>query len=134
MDQQQALELLRTLALEPNIAALGVTTEDGAPHITPVWVDFADGHLLVNTAEGRFKVNAVRLRPEVGVLVVDRNNAYRWASALGKVVEITTDGADEHIDKLAKKYLGHDKYQFRRPGEVRVILKIEPVRVLTFGV
>ncbi len=124
-------EKLEALASEPNIAAFGVLV-DGKPHITPVWIDYENGHLLINTAEGRVKAKAVRQNPEVGVMIIDRNNPYRWVSVVGKVVEVTSEGADRHIDKLAKKYLGRDSYPFRKPGEVRLIVRIAPERELTF--
>lgn len=124
-------ETLESLALEPNIAAFAVLV-DGKPHVTPVWVDYEDGNLLINTAEGRVKARAVRENPNVGVMIVSRDNPYRWVSVMGKVVDVTREGADEHIDKLAKKYLGADKYQFRTEGEVRIVVRVRPERELTF--
>ncbi|MER3396876.1 MAG: hypothetical protein C4318_03095 [Acidimicrobiia bacterium] len=125
-------EILESLAKEPNIAALAVLL-GGRPHVTPVWIDYENGDLLVNTAEGRVKARAVQDNPDVGVLIVSRDNPYKWVSVIGKVVEITREGADQHIDELAKKYLGADQYPFRTPGEVRIILRIRPERELTFA-
>lgn len=125
-------EILEALAQEPNIACFAVLA-DGKPHVTPVWIDYEDGNLVVNTAEGRVKAKAVRKNPSVGVAIIDRENPYRWVSVMGRVVEVTPDGADEHIDKMARKYLGRDVYPFRRPGEVRLIVRIKPERELRFS-
>jgi PPOX class probable F420-dependent enzyme len=124
-------EILEALSTEPNIASFAVLV-DGKPHVTPVWIDYEDGKLIVNTAEGRVKARAVRENPSVGVMIIDRNNPYRWISVIGKVVEVTEEGAQEHIDRMAKKYLGQETYPFRRPGEIRLIIRIEPERELVF--
>jgi len=99
---------------------------DGSPQVTPVWVDFDGKYILVNTAEGRQKPRNVRKDPRVAIEVTSRDDPYRMVTVRGRVVEVTTDGADDLIDKLAKKYLGQDKYPFRAPGEQRLTLKIEP--------
>jgi PPOX class probable F420-dependent enzyme len=106
---------------------------DGSPQITQVWVDTDGEHILVNTSENRQKTRNVRRDPRVAVNVVDPNNAWRLASVRGKVVDVTTDGADDLIDRLAQKYLGQEKYPFRRPDEVRVTLKIAPEKVNEVG-
>ncbi|HKZ50289.1 MAG TPA: PPOX class F420-dependent oxidoreductase [Dehalococcoidia bacterium] len=116
----------RKLLEEPNFAFLATLMEDGSPQVTPVWVDYDGRYILVNTAEGRVKVRNVRRDPRVTMAVANRENPYHWAMFRGRVVEITAQGADEHIDKQAKKYLGRDKYPFRQPGEQRLLLKIEP--------
>jgi PPOX class probable F420-dependent enzyme len=99
---------------------------DGSPQVTPVWVDVDEKFILVNTAEGRQKPKNIRRDPRVAIDVVSRDDPYRMVTVRGRVVEVTSEGADAHIDKLAKKYLGQDKYPFRAPGERRVIFKIEP--------
>jgi PPOX class probable F420-dependent enzyme len=99
---------------------------DGSPQVTPVWVDFDRGYILVNTAEGRQKPKNVRKDPRVAIEVISQKDPYRMVTVRGRVVEVTNEGADAHIDKMAKKYLGQDKYPFRAPGERRVIFKIEP--------
>ena len=119
----------RELFKMPNIGHLGTISRDGTPQVTPVWVDVQGDQILINSAEGRAKVRNIRRDPRVAVEIVDQNNPYKTVSIRGRVVEITTEGADEHIDALAKKYLGQDKYPFRRPGEQRLILRIEPERV-----
>lgn len=97
----------------------------GQPQVTPVWCDLAGGHVLVNSARGRQKDMNVRRDPRVTITIVDPDKPYRYLEVRGRVVEATEQGADAHIDKLAKKYLGVDKYPYRQPGEVRVIFKIE---------
>ena len=102
---------------------------DGAPQITPVWIDYDGQFFLVNTAAGRTKQKNFERDSRVAISVVDQANPYNMVSIRGRVAEQTTNGADEHIDKLAKKYLGVDKYPFRSPDEKRIILKIKPEKV-----
>ena len=112
---------------------LATLMEDGTPQVTPVWVDFDGKHVRVNSALGRVKDKNVRRNPNVAITLQDPDNPYRYVAVRGRVEEITQDGADAHIDSLAKKYLGQDKYPFRQPGEVRVIYKIRPERVSSMG-
>ena len=112
-----------------NFAFIASLMNDGAPQITPVWIDYDGQLLLVNTAEGRTKQKNFERDPRVAISVVDQNNPYNMVSVMGKVVEQTTSGADEHIDRMARKYLGVDKYPFRAPNEKRIILKIKPEKV-----
>jgi len=114
-------------------ASLSTLMPDGQPQVTPVWVDFDGKHVLVNSAKGRVKDRNMRRDPRVSMALIDPDNPYRHLQVQGRVVEITENGADQHIDKMAKKYLGQDKYPFRQPGEVRVIYKIEPDRASTMG-
>jgi PPOX class probable F420-dependent enzyme len=106
---------------------------DGSPQTTPVWVDLVDGKVLVNSALGRQKDKNLRRDPRVAVTLIDPDNPYRYVEVRGRVTEITHEGADHHIDKMAKKYLDKDKYPFSQPGEKRVIYKIEPVHVSPHG-
>ncbi len=103
---------------------LATLMPDGHPQVTPVWVDYDGTYVLFNSARGRQKDRNVRRDPRVAVAVQDPDNPYRYLEIRGRVVEITEEGADAHIDKLAKKYLGMDKYPYRTPGEVRVMYKI----------
>ena len=119
----------RELLEAANIAHLATLMRDGSPHVTPVWVDVEDSLVLINSAEGRLKVRNLRRDPRVGLSVADRENPYAAVSIRGRVREITETGADEHIDVLAKKYLGEERYPMRQPGERRVIIRIEPVHV-----
>jgi PPOX class probable F420-dependent enzyme len=114
-------------------ASLSTLMPDGRPQVTPVWCDFDGTHVLVNSAKGRIKDRNMRRDPRVSLALIDPENPYRYLQLQGRVVEITEDGADESIDRLAKKYLGQDKYPFRQPGEVRVIYKIEPERAQVMG-
>ena len=114
-------------------ANLATVNPDGTPQVTPVWVDYDGTHVLVNSARGRRKDKNMELNPAVAISIVDPDNPYRYLEVRGRVAEITEDGADEHIDKMAKKYLGQDKYPFRQPGEVRVIFKIQPLRTSRMG-
>jgi PPOX class probable F420-dependent enzyme len=115
---------------QSNIGHLATINEDGTPQVTSVWVDVEGDQILVNTAEGRNKVRNIRRDPRVSVEVVDQQDPYKTVSVQGRVVEMRKQGADQHIDSMAKKYLGQDKYPFRQPGEERIILKIEPEKVL----
>jgi PPOX class probable F420-dependent enzyme len=116
-----------------NFAFVASLMNDGAPQITPVWIDYDGQFFLVNTAEGRTKQKNFARDPRIALSIVDQNNPYNMVSIRGKVVDQTKSGADEHIDKLAKKYLGVDKYPFRSPGEKRIILKIKPEKVFHFS-
>ena len=107
-------------------ASFATLMPDGQPQVTPVWIDADNGHLLINTAKGRQKHRNVERDPRVAVTLVDPDNPYRYVEVRGRVVEMTERGAVEHIDKMAKKYLGKDKYPFAQPGEQRILLKIEP--------
>jgi PPOX class probable F420-dependent enzyme len=106
---------------------------DGSPQGTPVWFDYDGDCLRINSAKGRVKDKNMRRDKRVALSIQDPDNAYRYLAVLGNVEEITEEGADAHIDSLAKKYLGKDKYPFRGPGEVRVIYKIRPEKVSTMG-
>jgi len=112
---------------------LGTLMKDGSPQVTPVWVDYDGKYVRVNSAKGRVKDKNMRRDPRVAIALQDPANPYRYLEIRGKVIEITEKGADDHINKLAKKYLGKDVYPFRQPGEVRVLYKIEPEKVSSMG-
>jgi len=114
-------------------ANLGTLMPDGSPQVTPVWIDYDGKHILFNSALGRVKDKNVRRDPRVSVSIQDPDNPYRYLEIRGRVVEITQNGADEHINKLAQKYLGQAVYPYRQPGEVRVLYKVQPDRVSTMG-
>ena len=114
-------------------ASLATVNPDGTPQVTPVWVDFDGTHVRFNTAKGRVKDANLRRNPAVALAISDPDNPYRYVQIKGAVVEITEAGADAHIDALAKKYTGQDRYAHRKPGEVRVTYKILPSRVQTMG-
>ena len=110
-------------------AHLATTMPDGTPQSTPVWVDYRDGRVLVNTAKGRVKARNMHQGSPVAISITDPDNPYRYVQVRGVVSKVHDEGADAHIDYLAKKYLGQDKYPFRQPGEERVIYEIEPQKV-----
>ncbi|HTZ05281.1 MAG TPA: PPOX class F420-dependent oxidoreductase [Gaiellaceae bacterium] len=116
----------------PYYAVISTIRPDGTSHQTVVWVDTDGGDILVNTAEGRAKPRHMRENPNVSIAVLDPSNGYHWLAASGKA-ELSHEGADAHIDKLAKKYLDADSYPFRKEGEVRVIVRIRPERIETAG-
>ncbi|HSY04598.1 MAG TPA: PPOX class F420-dependent oxidoreductase [Steroidobacteraceae bacterium] len=109
-------------------AHLATLMADGKPQTTPVWVDYDGQHVVINTAEGRQKDKNMQRDPRVAMSIADPENPYRYLEVRGRVVERTHQGADQHIDAMAKKYLGQDKYPYRQPGEVRVIYKVAPER------
>ncbi|HEV2303136.1 MAG TPA: PPOX class F420-dependent oxidoreductase [Stellaceae bacterium] len=114
-------------------ANLATVMPDGTPQVTPVWFDLKDGVLRVNTAKGRVKARNMKEGAAVALAVMDPDNAYRYVQLRGRVRRVTEEGASAHIDSLAKKYLGKDKYPFAQPGEVRVMFEIEPRAVQTMG-
>lgn len=107
-------------------ASLATVMPDGRPQVTPVWVDYDGRYVLVNSARGRKKDQNMRRDPRVSLAILDPDNPYRYVEIRGRVTEVTEQGASQHIDKMAKKYLDKDKYPFAQPGEVRVLYKIEP--------
>jgi PPOX class probable F420-dependent enzyme len=106
---------------------------DGSPQVTPVWVDYDGEYLIFNSARGRQKDRNVRRDPRVAIAILDPDNPYRYVEVRGHVVDITQEGADQSVDRLAKKYLGLDKYPYAQPGEVRVIYKIRPAHAYGHG-
>jgi len=114
-------------------AQLATLMPDGSPHVSPVWVEYDGRRIVINTAKGRVKDRNMRRDPRVCLDLVDPENPYRHLSIRGRVVDITEQGAEAHIDKLAKKYLNVDSYPRRKAGEVRVIYKIEPERAFVMG-
>ncbi len=123
------LDLFRKKAF----GSLTTLMPDGSPQVTPVWVDYDGEHVVFNSARGRQKDLNVRRDPRVAIALIDPDNPYRYMEIRGRVAEITQEGADASIDKLAKKYLGVDKYPYAQPGEVRVIYKIRPEHAYGHG-
>jgi PPOX class probable F420-dependent enzyme len=106
--------------------SLATLMPDGTLQVTPVWVDFDGKRVIVNSARGRRKDRNMNAGASVALAIMDPDNPYRYLEVRGRVAEVTEQGADEHIDRMAKKYLGQEKYPFRQPGEVRVIYRIDP--------
>ena len=117
----------------PNLVYLSTVMPDGSPQVTPLWVEVGDDDLLrINTQEGRVKTDNMRRDPRVALAAHDARDPYRYVTARGRVVDITTDGAAELNDRLAKKYMGIERYPFEHPGEVRVVVTIKPERVYVY--
>ena len=117
---------------QPFVGIATTLREDGSPHSTVVWVDVEDGVLSFNTASGRAKPKHLEHDPRAALIVVDPNDGYKWVAIDGHA-EMTTDGADPQIDKLAKKYLGKDEYPWRNPEETRVKVRIKPEHITANG-
>jgi PPOX class probable F420-dependent enzyme len=114
-------------------AHLATVMKDGSPQVTPVWFDYVGGKIRVNTAKGRVKARNMEERSSVALSILDPDNPYRYIQVRGHVARVTEEGADAHIDGLAKKYMGVEKYPYRRPGEVRVMYEIEPAATQVMG-
>jgi PPOX class probable F420-dependent enzyme len=126
-------EQFKDLFTKVAFAHLATLMADGSPHVTPVWVDYDGANVRVNSAKGRVKDKNMRRDKRVALSIQDPDDPYRYLAIRGEVAEITENGADAHIDALAKKYLGKERYPFRSPGEVRVIYKIRAERISTSG-
>ena len=121
---------IRKLFEDKNFVFLSSLMKDGSPQVTPTWTDIENGYIIINTAIGRIKQQNMSRDPRVALAIADQNNPYDMVTIRGKVIEqISGDVAEEHIDKLAKKYIGKDKYPGRSPGEKRVLLKIKPEKI-----
>jgi PPOX class probable F420-dependent enzyme len=114
-------------------AALATTMSDGSPQVTPVWFDYKEGLVRVNTAKGRVKARNLKKGAAVALAIVDPDNPYRYVQIRGRVGRVSEAGAVAHIDSLAKKYLGQDKYTNAAPGEVRMLCEIEPISASGMG-
>jgi PPOX class probable F420-dependent enzyme len=125
-DLEKYPEFFKTKAL----AHLATLMPDGSPQVTPVWVDYDGKHVLFNSALGRLKDKNMRRDPRVSLSILDPDDDYRYLEIRGRVVEITQDGADDNINKLSQKYTGHEVYPYRSPGEVRILYKVQPERVI----
>ena len=123
------LDLLQKKAF----ASLATVMPDGSPQVTPVWFNYNDGVVRVNTAKGRVKANNMREGSPVALAIIDPDNPYRYIQVRGRVRQVREQGAQEHINALSKKYLGQDKYPFAQPGEVRVMYEIEPTSISVMG-
>ena len=129
MAQNHITPTIAKLLEGKNFVSLATLMEDGSPHVAPTWVDHEGDVILINTAMGRIKEKNVRKDPRVALSIFDQENPYHMVSIRGKVIEITTDGAEDQADRLAKRYFGVDKYPLRAPGERRILLKIRPEKI-----
>ena len=125
------IEPVINIIKDKNFAFLGTIMKDGRPQVSPIWIDIDDNNniILFNTAQGRIKHKNISRDPRVSLSLVDKNNPYSMVTIQGTVIEQTTIGADEHIDKLAKKYLNIDRYPSHSPSIKRVICKIKPEKM-----
>jgi PPOX class probable F420-dependent enzyme len=123
----------RELINRPVLASLTTLNANGSPQVTPIWVDLDGDDLLFNTAEGRVKARNLHRDPRVAVSVIDPEDPYNVVALRGSVADITTDGADAHIDSLAKKYLGVDTYPMRAEGEVRIKVRVRTDHIAMQG-
>ena len=126
----QYLDLLQQ---KKALANLATVMPDGSPQVTPVWFDYTGDVIRVNTAKGRVKARNLKVESPVALAIMDPDEPYRYLQIRGRVRRLQEEGADAHIDSLAKKYLGKDKYPFSQPGEVRVTYEIEPASASGMG-
>ncbi len=124
------LDLLNKKVTFANVATV---MKDGSPQVTPVWFDYTGGKIRINTARGRVKARTLKEGVRVAISIMDPENPYRYIQVRGRVASVTENGANAHIDSLARKYLGKDKYPFSQPGEVRVLYEIEPTSAQAMG-
>ena len=122
-------ERARRIIEGPNFASLATLMPDGSPHVSTIWIDHDGDDVLFNTAEGRVKTANIRRDPRVAISVFERSDADEQLVIRGTVVEITREGADDHIDELAKKYLGVDDYPWRNPNLPRLLVRVKPDHV-----
>lgn len=126
-------EAYADLLTGPVYVQLASHMADGSIQVHPVWCGYDGAHVLINSAKGRVKDRNMRANPNVTVLAIDPENPYRWMEVRGKVAEISEAGADEHIDRLSEQYIQQSPYPWREEGEVRVIYRIAPQRVVVFS-
>jgi PPOX class probable F420-dependent enzyme len=119
--------------MDKNFGHIVTLNKDGSPQVSPVWVDFDGKHVIVNSEQSRLKVRNLKRDPRVSISILNGENPYEYIEIRGKVVEITAEGGFEGIDRLAKKYMGVDKYPFNKPEDVRVVIKIAPEHVAPAG-
>ncbi|HEY7537772.1 MAG TPA: PPOX class F420-dependent oxidoreductase [Gaiellaceae bacterium] len=120
------------LLLDKNFGCLATLKADGSPQVTPVWVDWDGEYVIVNTLRARAKPGQVERDARVEIAVMDRDNPYRHVRISGRA-ELTTEGGEEHIDKMSQKYVGEASYPWRAAGDERVLIRIKPERVATYG-
>jgi PPOX class probable F420-dependent enzyme len=123
----------RKLLDDKNFAWVATVGPDGAPQLTTVWVEYDGKHVVFNTEKKRAKLRNLERDPRVSISVADANNPYHYIEIRGRVVEITEQGGFDGIDRLAKKYIGQDKYPWNKPDDVRMVVKIEPEKLLGWG-
>lgn len=123
----------RELIEQPNFCYVATMRSNGRPHVAVVWADVEGDQVVLNSAEGRAWPANLRRDGQATLTIADRNNQYEYVSLDCRLAQDTHEGADESIDKLAKKYLDADEYPFRQPGEQRIVFRLEPERVKVQG-
>lgn len=123
----------RDLFENPHFAHVATIMPDGSPQVTPVWIDIDGNEIVFNTAAGRLKDKNLERDGRVALSVADQANPYRYIQVRGTIAARTTDGAEEHIDRMAKKYMNLDSYPYRNAEETRIIYRIKPERVQAYG-
>ena len=119
----------RDLFAKRAYASLGTLRSDGSPQVTPVWCDADSDDVVINTVKGRHQDKNIRNDTRVAVVIIDPDNPYRYLEIRGRAVEMPGFAADEHLDRMAKKYLGTETYTYKQPGEVRVMYNIRAERI-----
>ena len=114
---------------EKNLVFIATVMKDGSPQLSPVWANYDDGFILVNTAEGRIKHKNILRDPRVAVSVTSNDNPLDMTTIRGTVIEIIPDYQYHHADKLTQQYMGRSNYPFKQPDEKRIIFKIKPEKV-----
>jgi PPOX class probable F420-dependent enzyme len=122
-------EKAQALLKGKNFANVATIRKSGSPQVSPIWVDYDGTHVILNSEVKRAKVKNLKLDPRVSISVFDQQNPYSYVQIQGRVVEITPNGGFEGIDKMSQKYGGPEKYPGNSPGDVRVVIKIEPEKV-----
>jgi PPOX class probable F420-dependent enzyme len=117
-----------------NLAYLATSSKDGSPHVTPVWAEMVDDLILINTSETSAKNKHITNDKRIALAVVEQNNPFNMVSIKGRVIEQATEGADEHLKRLAKKYLGIGRYYYRKPNQKQIILKIKPEKIMGLSI
>jgi PPOX class probable F420-dependent enzyme len=125
---------LHDLFQDRNLAFVATLSKDGSPHLTPVWTELVDDLILINTFETSAKNRHITIDKRIALSIVEQNNPFNMVSIKGKVIEQTTEGADEHLKRLAKRYLGIGKYYYRKPNHKRIILKIKPEKIMGLSI
>ena len=127
-------EDLHNLFQHRNLAYLATLSKDGSPHVIPVWAELVYDFILINTFESSVKNKNITNDKRIALSVVEQNNPFKMVSIKGRVIEQVTEGADEHLKRLAKKYLGIGRYYYRKPGHKRIILKIKPEKIMGLSI
>jgi PPOX class probable F420-dependent enzyme len=131
-DQKAPTDAELAFLEQPYVGIVTTLRKDGSPHSTPVWVDVDDEGVSFNTAWPRAKPKQVAADPRLSVVVMDPNDMYRWVSVTGTGT-LVEDGANEQIDRLARKYTGAERYQGHKDGETRVSIRIAPTKIESRG-